>query len=125
MKVINVTDIEDLISAKLEIDSLLLSHKDIEKKIPLNEYMEKYCNLSNAYSYKGDIIPFAYYNIYGNQYLYIAQESDNIDKLIEKLKAIDFDLSNLKEITNIDIIEKFETYENAEYFIINNKYYNV
>jgi len=124
MKIINITDIEDLISTKIEIDKILLEHKDIEKKMSIQEYMDKYCTLNKyAYNCCGDVIPFAYYNVYGNEYLFITEESDNINELINKLKEIKFDYNKLKQISHSDIIGKYEEYENAKYFIIDGKYF--
>ena len=126
MKIINITDIEDLISAKMEIDKLLIEHKDIEEKMSIQEYMNKYCTLNAyAYCYYGEVIPYAYYNIYDNEYLFIIEKSDNLEKLINTLQNIQFDYTKLKEMSHSDIIEKYQDYENATYFIINGKYYDI
>lgn len=113
MKIININDIEDLITAKIEIDK-----KSENGKSDLNEFINNYCLLDSVIIDKNQYIPFKLYN---NEYLFVSDMS-NIDTITEFLEKIKYDYSNLTETTFFEMNdEKF--LNNTTLLLYNNKYY--
>lgn len=123
MDIVNITDIEDLVLSKIKIEKLLKENKEIEK-LDLQNYINTYCNLSqNTFLYYGTPYPFNYLNIYGESFLYITEKGDYLDKLIDKLNNVNFDISKLKPISTLAISENYDEVAKGQFFIINGKYY--
>lgn len=122
MKIVDITDIEDLILCKHEIDCALIEHGDLEQKMQLQEFMSKYVNLnSSAYINKGEVIGFSYIDVYGKQFLLVQERNEEqIETISNVLKKISYDFSNLKKVSNLDLISSIEEkpfilYENTYY----------
>lgn len=122
MKIVDITDIEDLILCKHEIDCTLIEHGDLEQKMQLQEFMSKYVNLNtSAYINKGEVIGFSYIDIYGKQFLLVQERNEEqIETISNVLKKISYDFSNLKKVSNTDLISSidekpFILYENTYY----------
>ena len=123
MKIVNIKDIESLIEAKLEIDKILIAHKEIKEKMSLEEYMKKYCVLNKcSYICNSTVIPFEYKNIYGLEYFVIG-EDEHVENIINKLSKINFDYTKLNKNNIFEIAEKNKNNNNQEYLIIDNNYY--
>ena len=115
IKYINVNDIEDIITAKIDIDKI-----NGGEKSNLNDFFETYCMIDNMYSNDKLNIFFKIFKFGKNIYVFYIDESGKLfDKFSETLKRIDynFDKLNFNEIIDEKIFS-----ENYEYFIINNKY---
>lgn len=95
MKIINITDVEELIVFKHESD------KKANKKTDLQEFMTKYTNLTKIYvTPNGDSIPFEIFDINNEKVIFACFENDKIkDSFVAKLQSLKFDLSSLKEIS--------------------------
>lgn len=102
MRIINITDIEDLIIFKHESD------KKVNKKSDLQEFVTKYTNLTKIYvTPDGNSIPFDIFNINNENVIFACFENDKIrDSFISKLQSMKFDLSSLKEVS---MEEQFST----------------
>lgn len=123
MKIVNITDIEDLISAKLEIDKYLLENDMEKEKMTLEQYMTNYVVVNNLYMDHGKNVPFSIIKLdKDHEYLYITE---NYEKLINILKGYDYDLTKLKQISMPTLISNYENVNEMELFVINNKYYKV
>lgn len=106
MKIVDITDLEDMILTKHEIDLLLIEHKEIEERTPLNDFFVKYSNLNETSYIEGtEIIPFAFHIVYDNQYLFVNGKNEKNEKIIEVLKKINYDYSKLQPVSNKDIID--------------------
>ena len=123
IKIVKISDIEDLIESKIEIDKYLISTNQIDSKLSLETYMNKYCNISE-YSYmkfESDkemiAFPFTVHIIGNTTYLYISDLDSNSQKIIDKIKNI---LNQTKsDITKLDIINGDEMLKSV-YDINNN-----
>lgn len=121
MKFINITDIEELILAKVDIEKFLMKEKTIDKKYTIPEFVVYATSNNIVYVNNRKFISFSYVKTNNEQYVFIQ---DNYSKeIINTIK--DFFIkyaqnSNfIKEIKPEDLLEK--SYD--EYYVIKNKYY--
>lgn len=122
MRVCVLDNIEDIFEAKSYIDRYLIDNNKATEKMDLNDFILKYCNLSNKiYVNKGEIIPFELHNI-DNENILILANKTNKDELIQKLETIKYDFGEPMSF-NSNNIEYFNLLnnENSDYFIINKK----
>ena len=121
MKVVDISNIEELVIAKLEIEKYLMSMNKIKEKLSLDEFITKYLDFSsNVFIYNYDnketIYPFSIIDINSNKYIFVINENSTIlNKFMKIMKDINFDFSLLKNIDYDKVNE--EDY----YFIIDNK----
>jgi len=123
MKVVNITDIEDLILCKHDIDLTLIEHGDIEEKMTIPEFMNKYVNLNNiTYIENNNLFSFSIINVYDKEYLLVTEvNNEYINKIKKIIASIDGDFSKLKQLKNIEITE-----DNWQSMLLyNGKYYQV
>lgn len=112
IKIVKISDIEDLIESKIEIDKHLISTNQIDSKMLLETYMNKYCDISE-YSYmkfESDkdmvVFPFTVHIIGSTTYLYISDTDSDSQKIIDKIKKV---LDKTKsDITKLDTINSDE-----------------
>lgn len=129
MKIVNITDIEDLISAKIDIDKYLISNNKRSEKMSLEYYFQNYVNVDNAYLEHGKNIPFKILKLDNNSedndliYLYISEEPPK--KLIDVIESCNYDLTNLKSINVEEIITNYGELDKIDLIIANNTYYKV
>lgn len=121
MKFINITDIEELILAKVDIEKFLMKEKTIDKKYTIPEFVVYATSNNIVYVNNRKFISFSYIKTNNEQYVFVQ---DNYSKeIINTIK--DFFVkytqnSNfIKEIKPEDLLEK--SYD--EYYVIKNKYY--
>ena len=122
MRVCVLDNIEDIFEAKSYIDRYLIDNNKATEKMELNDFILKYCNLSNKiYVNKGEITPFELHNI-DNENILILANKTNKDELIQKLESIKYDFGEPMSF-NSNNIEYFNLLnnENSDYFIINKK----
>jgi len=123
MKCFCINNVNDIFRGKIFIEDILIKNEEIEKEMELNDFMFKYFNISRyVYLHGKDIFPFEYYKLYDEE-IFIYSEEKSKDIILNKLKSINYDFSSLTEISNIDFITKYETFDNLDLFIINNRYY--
>lgn len=122
MRVCVLENIEDLFETKSFIDRYLIESNKATDRMELNDFILKYCNLSNKiYVNKGEVIPFELHNV-GDENILILPNKTHKDELIKKLKSIKynfgepmtFDANNLEYFTALNN-------EETDYFIINKK----
>jgi len=118
--VVNISDIEELITSKIEIDKLLIESNAITEKMDLNYFLQKYATLSNTYISQTKVIAFNFYNIEDNKYLFINEKNETSDKLVSELEKINYDLSKLVDITSGELVNTYGNIEEISYFVINN-----
>ena len=124
MKIVVITDIEDLITAKIEIDKYLIEQGQQESKMSLEDYMNKYAITNMIYLDHGKNIPFNLIKFNDdNIYLFFTEQVE--DKLVKIIEDCNYDISSLKEISIEKIIEDHQELENVELIIVNNKYYKI
>lgn len=123
MKTVDITDIEDLILCKHEIDLKLIEKGDLEEKMTLPEFMQKYVNLNNMTYLEDDVmIPFAVVEVYDLKYLFVSQNTSDVDKINSVLNKIKFDFSKLQILTNHEIMLNNQV---PPMLLINGKYYKI
>ena len=127
MKVINISDIEDLISAKIEIDNLRIVNNEITEKTQLTDFMNNYINMGSIFLNKGKNVPFKLLNLYKKTFLFVIEDkdSDNIKRLIQILIKHKYDLSTFEEIDLNTLAETYGTFDKIEVIMKDNKYYKV
>lgn len=116
MKIIDITDIEDIVLAKYEIDN---NDPECEGRSDLNEFINKYCTLSDVLIIDNSMISFNYIEIFNNKYLFVSSKESS-DCIIDFLKSIKYNYDNLKEYSMTDLI-----ISKSSYFIHDNKYYKI
>lgn len=121
MKIYNLSNIEDIFSAKMFIEQYLLEENKIEEKMELQDFILAYMNVSKKVYIKNDnIIPFEYHKI-NNEDIIIITNNEHIDLISNALMNINYDISNLSAISNEQLHTMFSN-DNYECFIIDNKY---
>lgn len=117
MTIVNISDIEDIVLAKHEIDT---NNPNQKGRSNLNEFMNTYCILNDTLILNDVIIPFNYLELFEHKYLFVSdnQNTENITKFLQKIK---YNFDNLIEINN------YTEYMNSNIylFIHNNKYYKI
>lgn len=123
IKIVNINDIEEVILSKHEIDLKLIEDKQIQIKMTLQEYFDKYATPLNVYIIKGNQIPFSIHTLYGTTYIYVCDnDKTKMSLLLNKLKLIRYDINNLVELSFNDLLNMGGLDEN-DIIVINNKYY--
>ena len=123
METIDITDIEDLVLSKHEIDLALINSGAQTERMGLEYYIANYCDLSKSSIVKGqEMLPFSLMCVAGKYYLYVSHKNNS---LLGSLKNIiigaNYDLSSLEEVS----LEEYSKEQNIddEYIINNNKWY--
>lgn len=116
IKYINVEDIEDIVTSKINIDSLLGEKSD------LDSFINTYCMVDNMYSYHGKNIFFKIFDFDKFKYIFYVDESHKSLKMFqEKLSKLNYSFDTLHYIDFVnDNVNIFN--DESEYFIIDNKY---
>lgn len=117
-------NVEDFVIAKSKIEKPLLDKEEIKKKMSIKEFIEYIDLTKNIYilnDSNNSAIPF---NIYTNKNEYIiiySSINNNDNSFKEYLENINYDLNNLKQISELKVING--ELDNTPYFIIDNKFY--
>lgn len=117
MKIIDINDIEDIVIAKIEIDK---NDPNVKGRSNLNDFIQKYCTLSDILVINNSYKAFKYINCFGNQYLFLSNKDDENDILIF-LKNINYNFNSLKEFDNFSSLSN----PNIQMLIHDNKYYQI
>lgn len=121
-------EVEEFVIAKNKIEKPLIDNETIEKKMSIKEFLD-YIDLSKS-SYivniENNIFPIAF-NIQKPDkntvvviYSTAIEQNKQISEFQKKLEQIDYNLDNLKNISQIDIINGEFDLSTQNYFIINN-----
>lgn len=114
VKIVNINDIEDLILTKHDID---VADPAIENRSKLDDFMNKYCQLSDVLIVKDKIIPFKYLEVFNMKLLFIS-EIENLKILTKSLEKIKYNFDNAKEAS----LEFQMNNNDTPYFYHNSKY---
>ena len=124
MKTIVITDIEDLILAKIDIDNWLIDSGQIESKMTLETYMTKYAITDMIYLDHGKNIPFNLIKL-DEEHIYLFFTTEVNEKLVKIIQECNYDISSLNEISIEKIIEDYGELDELELIIDDNKYYYI
>lgn len=119
-------NVEDFVIAKNKIEKSLIEKEEIEKKMTIFEFLE-YVNLTGKIFICNDeqsnAIPFNIYNTNNDELVIIfsSTNTDNDNIFKDHLLKIQYNIDNLKKISEIDLIQG--KIKNSEYYIIDNNYY--
>lgn len=119
MRVCVLDNIEDIFETKAFIDKYLIENDKAKEKMELNDFILKYCNLSNKiYVNNGEIIPFELHT-FEDENLIILADKNKKDVLVKKLEEIKYNFGNSVQFTN-DNLEFFNLLNNSktDFFII-------
>lgn len=96
MTIVNINDIEDLIIAKYEIDTILNEQGKLEGRSNLQEFINKFANPQYIYLIDDLQIPFNYFKIENKDYLFVTNSDESEINIIKaKLKVLKYNLNNL------------------------------
>lgn len=116
MKIVDISDIEDIVLAKYEIDQ---NDPNCEGRSNLQDFMVKYCSLTDVLVINEKLLSFKYEEVFNKKYLFIDNKNHS-DVIVKFLSSINYNFNNLIEIPMIEYINNSE-----KYFIHNNRYYKV
>lgn len=121
-------DVEDFVIAKNKIEQPLIDNEELEKKMSIQEFLNYIDLTKNIFMANDDYntsIPFNIYNPTKENIVIIYALEKNIKNCEEAfkdaLKNIKYDLSNLKELTQLEILQGAT--QDKSYYIINNEFY--
>lgn len=122
MEYVDISDIEQLIMAKVTIENKLKEANEDYENLKLEEFVMKYAALPNVIVDNGEILPFSIVDVEGEKYLMYSSETDkSLDKIKSHLKNIDYDLSKLKELSYREMVMKLDDLNS--YYMIGSKFY--
>jgi len=123
-------EIEDFVIAKNKIEKPLIENEKIEKKMTISEFID-YVDLKNNVYCASDkdksVIPFEIIKPNDDEIVivYSSTAKDDIDNEFKKdLQKIEFDLSRLNKISQLDILNGTIDLSAINYFILNGDFYN-
>lgn len=121
-------EVDNFVIAKNKIEQPLIDNEELEKKMSIQEFLD-YVDLTQNIFMANDAyntaIPFKIYKPTEENVVIIYALEKNIENVEESFKAalknIKYNLSNLKELTQIEILEGAT--QDKSYYIINNDFY--
>ena len=116
MKTVNASNPIEILNAKNEIESNLISNGKLDSPMDLPTFVNWLSMQETIFIKDDNVIPFRIYE----DYLFIAGDNNNLCE--DGLKTINFDLSKLKEIPMSDVFDG-ATESLPFYIISNSKYY--
>ena len=105
MKIINLSDIEDIVLAKYSIEEKLLKEHKIKEKQPLNSFIIDITS-KNHYilKIKDKLIPFGFYPLDNEIYIFVPEKNEENEKEIQSfLQSRNYNLDNLVQLNTIEI----------------------
>ena len=115
-------DIESFVIAKNKIANNLIKNEELESKMTITEFMN-YLNFENSIVYVDNSNPkisksicIRIFKIKNDIIIVYASDYDDLT-FLEELESINYNVKNLKKISQMDFIENTPT----KYFIINNE----
>ena len=87
INIVKINDVEDIVLAKLQIDK---DDPDIEGRSDLNEFIKKYCMLTDSiYDAESNLLSYNYKEIFGKKYLFVSDENQ-AEQILKYIKDLDF-----------------------------------
>ena len=121
MTIVNINDIEDLIIAKYEIDTILNEQGKLEGRSNLQEFINKFANPQYIYLIDDLQIPFNYFKIENKDYLFVTNSDESEINIIKaKLKVLKYNLNNLVLLSKNDLSKMIDM---NNVIIYDQKYY--
>lgn len=121
MTIVNINDIEDLIIAKYEIDTILNEQGKLEGRSNLQEFINKFANPQYIYLIDNLQIPFNYFKIENKDYLFVTNSDESEINIIKaKLKVLKYDLNNLVLLSKNKLLKMIDI---NNVIIYDQKYY--
>ena len=122
MEYVDISDIEQLIMAKVSIEKKLKEVDEEYKGLKLDEFVVKYAAPSNIIVDNGEVMPFSIVDVEGEKYVMYSSETDqSLEKIESHLKNIDYDLSKLRELPYSEMVMKLDDLNS--YYMIGSKFY--
>ena len=122
-------EIEDFVIAKTKIEQPLIESEKIKKKMSITEFIEYIDLTNNVYcvaNKEHSVIPFVINKPTNNDLVVLYSstcENKYIDEFKKDLERINFNLSKLKSISQLDILNNIIDLNKQNYFIINQQFY--
>ena len=121
MTIVNINDIEDLIIAKYEIDTILNEQGKREGRSNLQEFINEFATPQYIYLINNLQIPFNYFKFENKDYLFVTNSDESeINILKSKLKVLKYNLNNLVLLSKNDLSKMIDM---NNVIIYNQKYY--
>ena len=121
MTIVNINDIEDLIIAKYEIDTILNEQGKREGRSNLQEFINEFATPQYIYLINNLQIPFNYFKFENKDYLFVTNSDESeINILKSKLKVLKYTLNNLVLLSKNDLSKMIDM---NNVIIYNQKYY--
>lgn len=104
---VHIDDIEELVLAKHFIECNLMKNNEIDDKMSLAEFLQKFINMTtNVAIYNlttsPKIVPFYIYEYENNRYVFLDSSNQYSDLTISKLKKLNYNLDKLPEYSGGD-----------------------
>ena len=80
MEYVDISDIEQLIMAKVTIENKLKEANEDYENLKLEEFVVKYAALPNVIVDNGEILPFSIVDVEGEKYLMYSSETEPSQK---------------------------------------------
>ena len=121
MTIVNINDIEDLITAKYEIDTILNEQGKLEGRSNLQEFINEYATPQYIYLINNLQIPFNYFKFENKDYLFVTNSDESEINIIKsKLKVLKYNLNNLVLLSKNDLSKMIDM---NNVIIYDQKYY--
>ena len=121
MTIVNINDIEDLIIAKYEIDTILNEQGKLEGRSNLQEFINEFATPQYIYLINNLQIPFNYFKFENKDYLFVTNSDESEINIIKaKLKVLKYNLNNLVLLSKNDLSKMIDM---NNVIIYDQKYY--
>ena len=121
MTIVNINDIEDLIIAKYEIDTILNEQGKLEGRSNLQEFINEFATPQYIYLINNLQIPFNYFKFDNKDYLFVTNSDESEINIIKsKLKVLKYNLNNLVLLSKNDLSKMIDM---NNVIIYDQKYY--
>lgn len=121
--IVPLSNIESLVIAKIQIEKLLKNKDKISEKMRIDEFVNDYGRLGDAFIDHGNATPFNLVLVEGNWYCFVADEDKENESLETILRETNCDLSNLTKISDEELATRFPDLSKATYFLIKGSNY--
>ena len=121
MTIVNINDIEDLIIAKYDIDTILNEQGKLEGRSNLQEFINKFATPQYIYLINNLQIPFSYFKFENKDYLFVTNSDESEINIIKsKLKVLKYNLNNIVLLSKNDLSKMIDM---NNVIIYDQKYY--
>ena len=121
MRMVDINDIEDLIIAKYEIDTILNEQGKLEGRSNLQEFINEFATPQYIYLINNLQIPFNYFKFENKDYLFVTNSDESEINIIKsKLKVLKYNLNNLVLLSKNDLSKMIDM---NNVIIYDQKYY--